>query len=184
MESRAAVQDTSPYHRGKPDRSIIQPSRTEQPRPKDLELVQTCVNCQKEDTICHHTLSLSLILPSIKRGIVTSLCPGRIFKENWALATQDLWVLQTVQGFQLPLITQPVQTAASPQLQMLLAAGLGINRDTDNGRETGQNNGVVKLEGFCLPDLSGFQKGWRSPSCCEGPKLEHFKMERHVVRIW
>ena len=42
------------------------------------------------------------------------------FKENWTLLTQDPWVLQTVQGFQLPLISQPVQVSAPPQVQMSL----------------------------------------------------------------
>ena len=95
---------------------------TEHSRPKDLKLAQNCVNFQKEITICHHTLKLSVVLPSIKRGIVTSLHAGRIkeFKENWALLTQDPWVLQTVQGFQLPFLGQPVQSSAPQQLQLSL----------------------------------------------------------------
>ena len=36
------------------------------------------------------------------------------------MLTQDPWVLQTVQGFQLPFIGQPVQISAPPQLQMSL----------------------------------------------------------------
>ena len=128
--------------------------------------------------ICHHTLSLSVILPSIKRGIVTSLHAGRIkeFKENWALLTQDPWVLQTVQGFQLPLIGQPVQISAPPTVaDVTRAAGPGINRDTDNGRETGHNSGTAGSEGLRLPDISGSQKGWRPPSCgeLEGPEQVH-----------
>ena len=64
-----------------------------------------------------------MILPSIKRGIVISLHAGRIkeFIENWALITQDPWVLQTVQGFQLPLVGQPTQATVPPQLQLSLA---------------------------------------------------------------
>lgn len=108
--------------RGKPDRPIIQPPRTEQSRTTDLELTPNVVNCPKEIIICHHILSLSVALPSIKRGIVTNLHAGRIkeFKENWAILTQDPWVLQTVQGFQLPLLGQPVQTAVPSQLQLSL----------------------------------------------------------------
>ena len=101
----------------------VQPSRTEQQsESKKLKLVPNCVNCQKEIINCHHTLSLSVILPSIKREIVTSLHVGRIkeFIENWALITQDPWVLQTVQGFQLPLVGQPTQATAPPQLQLSL----------------------------------------------------------------
>ena len=63
-----------------------------------------------------------MVLPSIKREIKTNLHAGRIkeFKENWVLLTQDPWVLQTVQGFQLPLASQPVQTSVPPQLQLSL----------------------------------------------------------------
>ena len=64
-----------------------------------------------------------MVLPSVKREIKTNLHAGRIkeFRENWALLTQDPWVLQTVQGFQLPLASQPVQTSVPPQLQQSLA---------------------------------------------------------------
>ena len=64
-----------------------------------------------------------MVLPSVKREIKTNLHAGRIkeFKENWALLTQDPWVLQTVQGFQLSLASQPVQTSVPPQLQLSLA---------------------------------------------------------------
>ena len=64
-----------------------------------------------------------MVLPSVKREIKTNLHAGHIkeFKENWALLTQDPWVLQTVQGFQLPLASQPVQTSVPPQLQLSLA---------------------------------------------------------------
>ena len=64
-----------------------------------------------------------MVLPSVKREIKTNLHAGRIkeFKENWAMLTQDPWVLQTVQGFQLPLASQPVQTSVPPQLQLSLA---------------------------------------------------------------
>ena len=50
--------------------------------------------------------------------IVTFLQAGRIkaFKDNWAVLTQDPWVLQTVQGFKLPLVAQPVQTIVPPQM--------------------------------------------------------------------
>ena len=72
VEPRAAVQDTSSIRGGQPDK----PVQTEQSRIKDLELVENCVNCHKEIIICHHTFNLSVVLPSIKRGIVTSLHAG------------------------------------------------------------------------------------------------------------
>ena len=100
--------------------------------------------------ICHHTLNLSVVLPSIKRGIVTSIHAGQIkeFKENWALLTQDPWVLQTVQWFQLPLIGQLVQTLIR----------LGINKNTGNDRETGYKYSAVTPEGLCVSDFPGPQK--------------------------
>ena len=46
--AKSGVQDTSPIKGGEPDRPI----QTEQPRTKDLKLVENCVNCQKEIIIC------------------------------------------------------------------------------------------------------------------------------------
>ena len=64
-----------------------------------------------------------MVIPSVKREIKTNLHAGWIeeFKENWALLTQDPWVLQTVQDFQLPLLIQPVQTSVPPQLHWQLS---------------------------------------------------------------
>ena len=92
-------------------------------RIKETETCTKLCKLSKEIINCHHTLSLSVILPSLKREIVTSLHAGRIkeFIENWALITQDPWVLQTIQGFQLPLVSQPTQATAPPQLQLSLA---------------------------------------------------------------
>ena len=108
--------------------SPIQPSRTEQPRSKKLKLLSNqCVNCQKEIINCHHTLNLSVILPSIKRGIVTSLHAGRIkeFIENWGLITQDPWVDITVSpGFSVATSGSTNPVAAVPS-----TAGSDINRE-------------------------------------------------------
>ena len=56
------------------------------------------------------TSTLSMILPSIERGIVATVHAGRIrwFIQNWRLITQDQWVLEMVQGFRLPLLQTPV----------------------------------------------------------------------------
>ena len=63
----------------------------------------------------------------------------------------------------------------SPVADVTRAAGPGINRDTDNGREIGHNSDSASSEGFCLPDISGSQEGWRPPSYSEleGPKQVH-----------
>ena len=111
------------------------------------------VNCHKVIS-GHHTLDLKVILPSIERDIDTNLQTGRIkaFKQNWALLTQDPWVLQTVQGFHLPLVAQPVQTTVPSQMHFpptradnrirCLLSGLGGNSE---GPEI-DNRGIVVSE--------------------------------------
>ena len=61
-------------------------------------------------------------LPSIKRGISTTVHVGRIsqFIQNWMLITQDPWVLQTVQVFQLPLVENPVQNHVPQEMNFSL----------------------------------------------------------------
>ena len=120
VQPRVAVQDTSPI-RGEDTRWASH--STAQSGTKELDLSPNVVNCSKEIIICHHTSSLKTVLPSVKREIKSNLHAGRIkeFKENWALLTQDPWVLQTVQGFQLPLSSHPAQTSVPPQLQLSLA---------------------------------------------------------------
>ena len=67
----------------------------------------------------HKASMLEKWLPSIKRDIIIPLHAGRIkgFIENWSLVTQDPWVLQVVQGFQLPLVDHPTQTLTPPELK-------------------------------------------------------------------
>ena len=52
------------------------------------------------------------------------------------------------------------------------AANLGINRDTDVDKETGNNHGPARSRGFCLSDIPGAQKGWGFSS---GDKSEGLK---------
>ena len=61
-------------------------------------------------------------LPSIKRGINVRVHAGRIsqFIQNWALITQDPWVLQAIQGFQLPLVGNPNQVPVPQEIQFPL----------------------------------------------------------------
>ena len=152
MEPRVAVKDTSSttLEYAEPAKHPIQPSRTEQSKPKELNLVSNCVNFERGIINCHHTLSLSIILPLVKGEIVISLYAGQIekFIENWPLITQDPWVLQTVQGFQLPLVGQPTQitVAVVPSTE-----GFGINRGTGSNR--GKAISVVhttRPDGICL----------------------------------
>ena len=66
------------------------------------------------------TRALSMILPSIERGIVATVHAGRIrwFIQNWRLITQDQWVLEMVQGFRLPLLQTPVQSKPPPEIHL------------------------------------------------------------------
>ena len=178
MEPRAVVRDTNHITR-EPD---SQASPTVQDRTavriKETETCTNCVNCQKEIINCHHTLSLSVILPSIKREIVTSLHAGRIkeFIENWALITQDPWVLQTVQGFQLPLVGQPTQATAPPQLQLSLAqqdlvsteVQAMIEKRAISGVQPDQRGFVSQI--FLVPKIDG---GHRPVVNLEGSKQVH-----------
>ena len=52
------------------------------------------------------------------------------------------------------------------------AANLGINRDTDVDRETGNNHGPARSRGLCLSDIPGAQKGRGFSS---GDKSEGFE---------
>ena len=54
-----------------------------------------------------------------QRDITVPLHVGRIkgFIEKWSLINQDPWVLQVVQGFQLPLEDLPTQTITPPELK-------------------------------------------------------------------
>ena len=92
-------------------------------------------------------MSLSILLPLVKREIVISLHAGQIekFIDNWPLITQDPWVLRIVQGFQLPLVGQPTQitVAVVPSTE-----GFGINRGTGSNRE--------KAISVVQPDQMGF----------------------------
>ena len=69
-----------------------------------------------------NTVPLTHILPSIKRDIhvVAPVHAGRLrrFIKNRELITQDPWVLQTLQGFQIPFLWEPVQVHV-PQVLVL-----------------------------------------------------------------
>ena len=69
--------------------------------------------------IAFKTSMLNTWLPSIKRDIRVPVHAGRIkgFIENWSLLTQDAWVLQVVQGLQLPLVELPTQELPPQELR-------------------------------------------------------------------
>ena len=167
-----------------------QPHR-KQSRTKE-QLTHTIVNCQNVIISCHLTLDLNVALPSIKRGILTGLHAGRIkeFKENWALLTQDPWVLQTVQGFQLPLVAQPLQVTVPPQMQFALEQKNLISVEVQTMLEKqaitvvqpGQEGFISRM--FLVPKKGG---GYRPVVNLKALNRfiaeEHFKMEGfHMVK--
>ena len=111
------------------------------------------------------TSALSMILPSIKRGIVATVHAGRIrwFIQNWRLITQDQWVLEMVQGFRLPLLQTPVQSKPPPEIHLaadqtaLITTARGRRADSQRGNKP-SSSGPRR---FCLSTFPGPQEGRR-----------------------
>ena len=89
-------------------------------------------------------------------------------------------------------MAQPVQVSAPPTDAALPgAASHGINRDTNNDRETGNKCSPTRSGRLCLSDSLGLQNGWW---LTPGPVVnlkplnkfvaeEHFKVEGfHMVK--
>ena len=91
--------------------------RRKQARTQELTSLMCVVNPKSIVQRTH----LMRELPSIKRGITTTVHAGRIsqFIQNYMLITQGPWVLQGVQGFQLPLVENPAQWIRSIMINLL-----------------------------------------------------------------
>ena len=110
---------------------------------------------------------LETILPSLQKGIVAPVHAGQIkhFIHNRALITQDPWVLQSVQGFCLPLTMTLTQTVASAE--MAFSAELDFSGNANvNSKGSGELTGTSPSQ-FRLPVVSGSQKRWRFPVSSE-----------------
>ena len=65
-------------------------------------------------------------------------------------------------GFPITPCKSASSNISSPTITAVTStAGIGINRDTGNVRETGHKGGSTRPKGFCFSDISGAQEGWR-----------------------
>ena len=112
------------------------------------------------------------------------------FIGNWALLTQDPWVLQTVQGFQLLLVSQPVQGSAPSQIhlsqvqQTLVSTEIQtlIEKQAIPMVQPGQGGFVSQI--FLVPKKDGgFHPVINLKALNKFIAEEHFKMEGfHMVK--
>jgi len=93
----------------------------------------------------------------------------KAFKDNWSVLTQDPWVLQTVQGYMLPLVTQPVQSITPPQMQFPSDQQLLISSEVESMLAKQAITPVQPSQGNFIAQIFVVE--------------EHFKMEGfHVVK--
>ena len=65
-------------------------------------------------------------------------------------------------GFPITPCKSASSNISSPTITAVTStAGIGINRDTGNVRETSHKGGSTRPKGFCFSDISGAQEGWR-----------------------
>jgi len=141
--------------------STPQPPRNKQSRTETLAIDINhglhVVDCHKIIKFNYNTLSLNTILPSLKRDIATNLQAGCIkaFKNNWAILTQDPWVLQTVQGYQLPLVAQPVQSFVPPQMQFPLNQQVVISSEVESmlEKQAASDNSCATQQGEFISQI-------------------------------
>ena len=131
-------------------------------------------------------------LPSIKRGITTTVHAGRIsqFIQNWMLITQDPWVLQAVQGFQLPLVENPVQNHVPQEMIFPLDQERLVGEEVEKLIQKGAVSPVESIPGEFISQLfvvpksdGGLRPVINLKALNRFIKDEHFKMERfHMIR--
>ena len=132
--------------------------------------------------------------PSLQKGIVAPVHAGQVkhFIHNWALITQDPWVLQSAQGFCLLLTMTPMQMvvpaemAFSAEQQSLISAEIQmlIQKGAVSLQEPHQVGFVSQL--FLVPKKDGDFRPVVTVNLKALNKFiqeEHFKMEGfHMVR--
>jgi len=135
---------------------------------------------------------LNKLLPSIKRDIVAPVHVGCIkeFIKNWSLITQDPWVLQVAQGFQLPLVELPTQSTPPSELSFpsdqteLITAGVQELQSKGAISLVQDTTGGFISQIFIVPKKDG---GYRPVINLRALNRfipeEHFKMEGfHMVK--
>lgn len=138
------------------------------------------------------TNTLSMILPSIERGIVATVHAGRIrcFIQNWRLITQDQWVLKMVQGFRLPLLQTLVQSKPPPEVHLSADQIDLIMTEVEELKHKGAISPAPQAPGgfvsqlFLVPKKDGgFRPAINLRALSTFIQEEHFKMENfHMIK--
>ena len=149
---------------------------------------------------CQPCQSLTSIL--VNRGVVPlkdtvqevrAKVAGRLalFHNNWLKVTHDQWVLETVQGYRLEFLREPVQTVSPRELQTSLEQGL-IQEEIQNMLQKGAITELNPKEAsatefysslFLVPKKDGGMRliNLKHLNKCIVP--HHFKMERiHTLK--
>ena len=90
---------------------------------------------------------------------------GRVshFLPNWEVLTQDQWVLHTVAGYQLDLISAPYQSHMPQQIQTTTENATYITAEVAELVSKGGNCGDSALpRQLCVPNIPGGKERWRS----------------------
>ena len=178
VEPRAAVQDTSPITKGE-TRQVNHPAvKDRTTKTKGLRISAKSCKLSKRNYNLSPYFEFKCNSALNKEGNSNKFAcwPNKGVQRELGLANSG--PLGTANSSGVSATTYKSSSSdfsPSPVADVTRAAGPGINRDTDNGRETGHNSDSASSEGFCLPDNSGSQEGWRLPSRSEleGPKQVH-----------
>ena len=164
VEPRAAVQDTSPI-RGEDTRQASHPTAKDKAvKNKGTRFVTKYCKLFKRNYNLSpyfkfkHGSALSKEGDKNQfacrpyKGVQRELCPAH----SGSLGTTDS------SGFPTTPCKSASSNISSPTITAVTSrAGIGINRDTGNVRETGHKGGSTRPKGFRFSDISGAQEGWR-----------------------
>ena len=83
------------------------------------------------------------------------------FMENWNKLTNDPSILKVVQGYQIPLLTEPTQFSSPSEIQMKLEEQIVIDQDV--GKTSSKISTTLKIS-FSEYTFPSCQKRHRTPS--------------------
>ena len=83
------------------------------------------------------------------------------FMENWKKLTNDPSILKVVQGYQIPLLTEPTQFSSPSEIQMKLEEQIVIDQDV--GKTSSKISTTLKIS-FSEYTFPSCQKRHRTPS--------------------
>ena len=164
MEPRAAVQDTSPI-RGEDTRQASHPTAKDKAvKNKGTRFVTKYCKLFKRNYNLSPYFKFKHGSALSKEGDKNQFACRPYKGVQRELGPADSGSLGTTDSSGFP--TTPCKSASSnissPTITAVTStAGIGINRDTGNVRETGHKGGSTRLKGFCFSDISGAQEGWR-----------------------